>query len=28
MKLSIVFMGAIWWGTRGTCPPLFLDGGT
>jgi len=20
-------MGAIWWGTRGTCPPLFLVGG-
>jgi len=22
-KLSITNMGAIWWGTRGTCPPLF-----
>jgi len=21
-------MGAIWWGTRGTCPPTFSDGGT
>jgi len=20
-------MDAIWWGTRGTCPPTFLDGG-
>ena len=20
-------MGAIWWGTRRTCPPIFLDGG-
>ena len=20
-------MGAIWWGTRETCPPTFLDGG-
>ena len=20
-------MGAIWWGTRGTCPPNFSDGG-
>jgi len=20
-------MGAIWWGTRGTCPPTFSDGG-
>jgi len=19
-------MGAIWWGTQGTCPPTFLDG--
>jgi len=22
-----VFMGAIWWGTRGTCPLTFLDRG-
>jgi len=21
------FMGAIWWGTRGTCPPFFRRGG-
>jgi len=21
-----VVMGAIWWGTRGTCPPTFPDG--
>ena len=21
-------MGAIWWGTRGKCPPHFLNGGT
>ena len=20
-------MGAIWWGTQGTCPPTLLDGG-
>ena len=20
-------MGAVWWGTWGTCPPTFLDGG-
>jgi len=25
-KLIVVCMGAIWWGTRGTCPPTFLDG--
>ena len=23
----IALMGAIWWGTRGTCPPTFLNGG-
>jgi len=22
-----MIMGAIWWGTRGTCPPTFSDGG-
>jgi len=26
--VSHTAMGAIWWGTRGTCPPTFLDGGT
>jgi len=23
----VVCMGAIWWGTRGTCPPTFSGGG-
>ena len=27
-KESLTRMGAIWWGTRGTCPLTFLDRGT
>jgi len=25
--LHLLHMGAIWWGTPGTCPPTLLDGG-
>jgi len=26
--LEVMSLGAIWWGARGTCPPLFQTGGT
>jgi len=27
LQNEALLMAAIWWGTRGTCPPTFLDGG-